>query len=185
MKNLFLFSFAVITLLQLSCAVTSRGPLGTAPMDLGAKKFEGEWEVDTAGFDDVPTKIRFETLDAAKGRGRIHYTIQDTKEPATFDVVLMQTGAWVFGSRLLAPENDKNTYQWLLLKVYDGRVVGFLPRQNAIEPLIKEKKISGKIVPNRPELSDLTEADYRLLTAPESGGLYYWEHPIHIRRLPK
>jgi hypothetical protein len=60
------------------------------------------------------------------------------------------------------------------------REAPFLPKGPAFEELVKQERISGEMVPNRPELKDLTDADYNLLAAEDSGNLYWWRYPIYF-----
>ena len=178
----FILSILTAMLLPSCGGVSSSGPVGNEPLKLANDQWEGHWTMHSPGFNPEPEHLRFEILDSEKGTARLHYTNKDTQKPDHHDVVLRTGSKGVYGSSLLFNnDSDKKTHLWLLLHVYkQGYVVAFLPKKSAFEELVKQKRISGEIVPNRPELKDLTDTDYNLLAAEDSGNLYWWMYPIYF-----
>ena len=172
------FLGALLLSLAAGCsAVYAPAPVGERPHAAAPDEWEGVWihgdgAVAVSVVDETNGTIRLGWIEAG-----------DEMERKTLDVVLRESGDWVFASAR-DPEKDGSPWLWGRLKKDGARALLWAPDTGRFRALVEQGALPGSVGEKDGEvlLGELRPADYEAIRAGANGVLFDWDDPILFRR---
>ena len=166
--------------LSLGCrAVYVTKPVGEKPVSLKTEEWEGSWKMINGDGDEYIIHV----ADAPTGKIEIAHINHDA-HGFKLDVVqgqVLQHQSWLF----LNIENKEKPgqYAWGRIKNEGKLAMIWFPNADKVENLIKQKKLTGKLIKDQDILLQaLTPKQLDLVSSDSQGLVLDWENPVILHR---
>ena len=171
-------------------SVTSVNQLGTTPVKLDPKKWDGTWSNSKEQVFFIKVK------DSAKGILRVAY-VEHKKgdfQINKFDMTVKQGEKLTFCNiqvKNVVPKDEDelkdkeyaDSYYWMLIENKKNTVIIFIPNDEIIKELIEAGKIKGRKNKCALILQGTSEEITKFAESYKNGELYYWKEPMTLRRM--